>query len=100
MSKDDIEIDLEGFLQFCKKIELKDNDILVFRCKSAVPVEFINGVLEIMSKVIRKKITKKSAIIVVGNEIDSISQISEKEMNRMGWFRRDLKEKGEVNEQR
>lgn len=82
-------IDIEDFLDFCEKIEVKDNDLLVFKVARGVPQIFVEQTAEAMLNIIKERITKKICIIILGIEVESIVQIPEEEMNKLGYFKRD-----------
>lgn len=84
---------VEEFLEFCEKIEVKDNDLLVFKCSEKLFGNQSRDFIEIMSDAIKKKISKKVVLVILGPDIDNIMQISEEEMKRCGWVRHDKKEK-------
>lgn len=82
-------IEIEDFLDFCEKIEVKDNDLLVFKCTKKLFGSQSEQFIEVMSNAIKKKISKKVVLVILGPDIDNIMQVPEKEMNKCGWFRRD-----------
>lgn len=82
-------IEVEDLLDFCEKIEVKDNDLLVFKCSKKLFGRHSEQFIEVMSDAIKKKISKKVVLIILGPDIDSIVQIPEEEMNKCGWFKRD-----------
>lgn len=84
-----MDMEIENFLEFCEKIEVRDNDLLVFKCTKKLFGNQSEHFIEIMSDVINKKISKKVVLIILGPDIDSIVQIPEEEMNKCGWFKRD-----------
>lgn len=84
-----MDMQVEEFLEFCEKIEVKDNDLLVFKCSKKLFGSQSEQFIEVMSNAIKKKISKKVVLVILGPDIDNIMQVPEKEMNRCGWFRRD-----------
>ncbi len=91
-----MDMGIEDFLEFCDKIEVKDNDLLVFKCSRKLFGSQSEEFIEIMSDAIKKKISKKVVLIILGPDIDNITQIPEEEMNRIGYFKRDETAKEEV----
>lgn len=84
-----MDMEVEDFLEFCEKIEVKDNDLLVFKCTKNILGKEANHFMEVMSDTIKKKISEKVVIVILGPDIENIMQVPEEEMNRCGWFKRD-----------
>lgn len=84
-----MDIQIEDFLEFCEKIEVKDNDLLVFKCSKKLFGSQSEEFIEVMSNAIGKKISKKVILVILGPDIESIVQIPEEEMNRCGWVRKE-----------
>ncbi len=84
-----MDMDIEDFIEFCERIEVKDNDLLIFKCTKNFLGHESDHFMEIMSDTIKKKISDKVVIVLLGPDIESIVQIPEEEMNKIGYFKRD-----------
>ena len=77
------------FINFCEHIKVEDNSILVFKVTSNMTMGAVEKMLESLSNIVRDRLKKKAAVLVIGPDIDNISMVPEEEMNRVGWFRKD-----------
>ena len=83
------QLDEEEFVAFCEHIKVEDHSLLVFRLRAGVSYEAAKGILDAVSEIIKNKLGKKAGTLIVGPDIDSVTLIPEKEMNEMGWFKKE-----------
>lgn len=73
-----------------KKLELKDNTVVVLKCLKDYSYNEISQILSATYEAMKPYRDLKVRLIVLPKDI-TLETLDEKEMNRVGWFRKEEK---------
>lgn len=77
-------IDSKDFIEYIKKLDVKDGDVVIVKL-SDNPKKGLEILMDQVKSILKDR---KAGILLIPKEI-SIETMSEKEMNSIGWFKRE-----------